>query len=126
MEANLVGSGRHGCQDDRGCEALDDEYKARATYRKVIEAFGPVRPFVNIVEAEDRHAEAIEATEAHLRAPGYDPADLLGAKGFSRIKGLADAVEAVYSSDDAKRRFEMARQVFIRFRALNAHSWNHR
>jgi rubrerythrin len=40
-------------------EALDDEYRARATYRKVIEAFGPVRPFVNIVEAEDRHAKAL-------------------------------------------------------------------
>ena len=26
-------------------EALEDEYKARATYRKIIEVFGPVRPF---------------------------------------------------------------------------------
>ena len=40
-------------------EALQDEYKARATYRKVIEVFGPVRPFINIVEAEDRHASAL-------------------------------------------------------------------
>lgn len=40
-------------------EALEDEYRARATYRKVIEAFGPVRPFVNIVEAEDHHAKAL-------------------------------------------------------------------
>jgi rubrerythrin len=39
--------------------ALDDEYRARATYRKVIERFGPVRPFVNIVEAEGRHIEAL-------------------------------------------------------------------
>ena len=42
-------------------EALDDEYMARATYRAVLEAFGPVRPFVNIVEAESRHAEALLA-----------------------------------------------------------------
>lgn len=41
------------------CEALDDEYKARATYLKVIEAFGPIRPFINIVEAEGRHASAL-------------------------------------------------------------------
>jgi len=41
------------------CEALDDEYRARATYQKVIDTFGPVRPFVNIVEAEDRHAQAL-------------------------------------------------------------------
>jgi type I restriction enzyme R subunit len=63
--------------------------------------------------------EAIEATEAHLRGLGFDPASLLGAKGFARIKGLADAVEAVYSSDETKRRFEiMAREVFSRFKAL--------
>lgn len=40
-------------------EALDDEYRARATYKKVIGKFGPVRPFVNIVEAEGRHIEAL-------------------------------------------------------------------
>ncbi len=42
-------------------EALEDEYRARATYRKVIEISGPVRPFVNIVEAEERHARALLA-----------------------------------------------------------------
>jgi len=40
-------------------EALADEYKARATYRQVIDEFGPIRPFINIVEAEDRHASAL-------------------------------------------------------------------
>lgn len=40
-------------------EALEDEYRARATYAAVIERFGPVRPFVNIVAAEDRHAAAL-------------------------------------------------------------------
>lgn len=39
--------------------ALDDEYKAIATYEAVLSAFGPVRPFVNIVEAERRHAAAL-------------------------------------------------------------------
>jgi type I restriction enzyme R subunit len=63
--------------------------------------------------------EAIEATEAHLRGLGFDPVTLIGAKGFARIRGLADAVEAVYSSDEAKSRFEiLARQVFVRFKAL--------
>ena len=63
--------------------------------------------------------EAIEATEAHLRGLGFDPAALIGSAGFARIKGLKDAVEAVYTSDEAKRRFEvLARQVFARFRAL--------
>lgn len=63
--------------------------------------------------------EAIEATEAHLRNLGFDPDSLIAATGFARIRGFADAVNAVYSSDDTKRRFEiLARQVFIRFKAL--------
>ena len=63
--------------------------------------------------------EAIEATEAHLRGLAFDPAILIGSKGFARIKGIADAVEAVYSTDEAKRRFEiLAWQVFIRLKAL--------
>ena len=41
-------------------EALNDEYKARAFYRLVIKTFGTVQPFVNIVEAEDTHARALE------------------------------------------------------------------
>lgn len=41
------------------CEALDDEYKARATYGAAISAFGPVTPFINIIQSEDRHVEAL-------------------------------------------------------------------
>ena len=75
--------------------------------------------------------EAIEATEAHLRSLGFDPATLIGSTGFTRIKGLKDAVEAVYTSDEAKRRFEvLARQVFVRFKALltepSAFAWAER
>jgi len=40
-------------------EALDDEYKARATYEEIIRTYGPVRPFSRIVEAEDRHVHAL-------------------------------------------------------------------
>jgi hypothetical protein len=39
--------------------ALDDEYRARATYRAVLDAYGEVRPFVNVVESEERHIEAL-------------------------------------------------------------------
>ena len=63
--------------------------------------------------------EAIEATEAHLRCLGFDAAALIGSAGFARIRGLKDAVEAVYTSDEDKRRFGvLARLVFVRFRAL--------
>jgi rubrerythrin len=54
-------------------EALDDEYRARATYRKVIERFGPVRPFVHIVHAEERHIAALLRQFERLGAP--PPAD---------------------------------------------------
>lgn len=65
--------------------------------------------------------EAIEATEDHLRKLGFDAKILIGSHGFARIKALKDAVEAVYTSDDAKHRFEiLARQVFVRFKALLA------
>jgi type I restriction enzyme R subunit len=50
---------------------------------------------------------------------GFDASRLQGATGFDRIQALRDAVDAVYKSDEAKRRFEiMARQIFIRFKAL--------
>ena len=75
--------------------------------------------------------EAIEATEAHLRGLGFNPATLIGSTGFVRIKGLKDAVEAVHTSDEARRRFEvLARQVFVRFKALlmepSAFAWAER
>ena len=41
-------------------DALDDERKAEATYSAIIETFGPVRPFINIIDAEARHSAAIE------------------------------------------------------------------
>ena len=63
--------------------------------------------------------QAIEAAEKHLLELGFDPRRLQGATGFNRIEALRDAVDALYTSDEAKRRFEiMARQVFMRFKAL--------
>jgi type I restriction enzyme R subunit len=63
--------------------------------------------------------DAIEVTEAHLFGLGFNPLDLLGTKGFTRVQGLADAVNAVYTDDESKRRYEiLARVVFARFKAL--------
>jgi hypothetical protein len=50
-------------------EVLEDERRAEATYAAVLDAFGPVRPFVNIIEAERRHAAAVEV---QLRRLGLD------------------------------------------------------
>jgi len=40
-------------------EALDDEYKACATYAHIISVFGEIRPFINIMQAEKRHIQAL-------------------------------------------------------------------
>lgn len=40
-------------------EAINDEYKARATYRLIINKFGEIRPFINIIESEERHIQAL-------------------------------------------------------------------
>jgi hypothetical protein len=40
-------------------EALEDEYRAWATYDQVISDFGEVRPFINIRDAEARHIQAL-------------------------------------------------------------------
>jgi type I restriction enzyme R subunit len=64
-------------------------------------------------------ADAIAVTEAHLLGLGFDANRLQGTKGFTRIGLLADAVEAVYTSDETKRRYEiLSRVVFSRFKAL--------
>jgi type I restriction enzyme R subunit len=63
--------------------------------------------------------DAIETAEAHLMGLGFDASQLLGATGFTRIAALRDAVDALLTSDEAKRRFEiMARHMFARFKTL--------
>ena len=75
-----------------------------------------VAPIEELVQAL---VQAIETAENHLKGLDFDPMRLVAAKGFDRIQALHDAVDALYTSDEAKRRFEiMARQAFIRFKAL--------
>jgi type I restriction enzyme R subunit len=77
---------------------------------------GIVAPIEELVAAL---LQAIEAAEKHLLGLGFYSARLRGATGFARIEALRDAADALYTSDEAKRRFEiMARQLFIRFKAL--------
>lgn len=37
--------------------ALDDEYKSFATYQQVIDDFGEIKPFINIIRSEEKHIE---------------------------------------------------------------------
>ena len=38
-------------------DAINDEYHARALYKAIIDKFGQVRPFTNIVQSENRHVQ---------------------------------------------------------------------
>jgi type I site-specific restriction-modification system R (restriction) subunit len=72
-----------------------------------------------IGERVDALESAILETEAYLAKLGFDVSRLSGAKGFTKIQALADAVDAVLTSQETKARFEiMTRQVFLRFKAL--------
>ena len=42
-------------------KALDDEYKAQATYEATIEKLGNVRPFIMIIRAEEQHISALKS-----------------------------------------------------------------
>ncbi|MBE9136435.1 DUF2202 domain-containing protein [Nodosilinea sp. LEGE 07088] len=78
--------------------ALDDEYKARAFYTVVIEKFGEVRPFSNIVQAEDRHARRWQTlfTQYGLPIPADPYAGQVEAPGT-----LATACEMAIASEVA-------------------------
>jgi len=41
--------------------ALDDEYKAQATYEAIISKLGSIRPFIMIVRAEEQHISSLKA-----------------------------------------------------------------
>lgn len=49
-------------------EALQDEYKACATYRAILEQFGPVRPFINGA-GRGRHGAGHGRRSGHDRHP---------------------------------------------------------
>lgn len=55
--------------------ALDDGYTAEATYAAVIEKFGEVRPFINIIRAEQMHQQLAKAELDRLgvRYPHTNP-----------------------------------------------------
>jgi type I restriction enzyme R subunit len=80
---------------------------------------GPGDPAIPLEEYVPALVQAIEAAEKHLRGLGFDPDRLTGATGFAKTAALRDAVDALYTTDENKRRFEiMAREVFSRMKTL--------
>lgn len=96
--------------------ALDDEYKAYATYEQVINDFGSIRPFSRIVQSEARHIEALRPfyTKYNAVMPQNDylgnitsynsvseacqagvKAEIENVKLYDKIYGLADDPELI-------------------------------
>lgn len=71
-------------------EALDDEYKAYAAYAAILDRFGEVRPFANIIEAEQRHATALIAL---MRKYGMEVPDNPYLTGDKPLPPLPASVE---------------------------------
>lgn len=85
-------------------EALEDAYRARATYRKAIEAFGPIRPFVHIMQAEARHVRALRALLDRL---GAEPPQDTWADRVPAPDTLAEACAAAVRAEiDKKAMYE--------------------
>lgn len=72
-------------------EAINDEYRARAFYSAVIEKFGPVRPFINIVQSEGNHVNLWNSLFARYGVSV--PADTFAGQ-MSAPDTLADACQA--------------------------------
>ncbi len=77
-------------------EALDDEYKAWATYDQVLKDFGPVRPFSNIVRSEARHIAALTGLFERYGVPiPVNP----WPGAVARFASLKDACEASVAAE---------------------------
>jgi len=104
-------------------EALDTEHRAEATYESAIAAFGPVEPFVEVVELSRRNTdELLRLFERHgLEPPVNDwrgrvakPADVaeacrtartVAAETAERYEHLLSTVE----TDDVRATFQRLR-----------------
>ena len=107
--------------------ALDDEYKALATYQAVIEDLGPVAPFVNIAKAEQKHIDALVRLydKYGLTVPTSDWADLVphfdsvaeaaqaGVDAEIENAALYDTLFSMVESPDVIRVFENLRRASL-------------
>lgn len=71
--------------------AINDEYKARATYIKIIEKFGDIKPFSNIADAESKHIDELKRlyVKYNLTVPVDDWAEKVPV--FSSVKEACEA-----------------------------------
>ena len=72
-------------------DAINDEYKAKAIYQKVLEDFGDVRPFTNIIKAEQTHIQLLLPL---FQKYGLDVPEDSWAEKAPEFDTLQDACEA--------------------------------
>jgi type I restriction enzyme R subunit len=77
----------------------------------------PVKPKEELIKQLE---EAIEATETFLQDEvNFDLQELITADGLHKLAAMEKAVNAVYTNDETKRKFQiLAREVFKKYKAL--------
>lgn len=77
----------------------------------------PVKPKEELVNQLD---EALEATETFLKDEvNFDVQELINADGLHKLAAIEKAMNAVYTNDETKRKFQvLAREVFKKYKAL--------
>ena len=77
----------------------------------------PVKPKEELIKQLE---EALEATETFLQDEvNFDLQELINADGLHKLAAMEKAVNAVYTNDETKRKFQiLAREVFKKYKAL--------
>jgi type I restriction enzyme R subunit len=77
----------------------------------------PVKPKEELIKQLE---EALEATETFLQDEvNFDLHELIKADGLHKLAAMEKAVNAVYTNDETKRKFQiLAREVFKKYKAL--------
>jgi type I restriction enzyme R subunit len=77
----------------------------------------PVKPKAELIKQLE---EALEATETFLQDEvNFDLHELINADGLHKLAAMEKAVNAVYTNDETKRKFQiLAREVFKKYKAL--------
>lgn len=110
--------------------AIYDEYRAQATYQRVLESFGPVAPFSNIVHAETRHINALLPLLQRYQVPipinnWYSNVVLANTLGENCELGVAGEIQNVQMYDHLLSYISQTdiRQTFMNLReaSLSSH-----
>lgn len=78
--------------------AILDEYRAEATYSRVLEDFGAVLPFAQVVNAEARHSESIARVYSNHEMTA--PADPWHRDNVPRFRSVPEACAAAVAQEE--------------------------